>query len=527
MFGWLRQPVNLAPPGAVTRDLRGDGWHVQLDLTPQVLSLDIPEETTWEEGEEELAPACDRLSDGFISASMLAVKAKLFDDGLYAAAELAAQDRKVKLLASLVHVAPVIAAAARLGGLDAPLSADAQRVTAAFLDNELASKPLGFYTWSDALRRIFQQDRLLQRELEPPDVAALTAALHAEPTLKAAYGDYLDFVARLTNPLVADQPDLRQPNGRWLFPASRSHESDLAARLYHDRPIPDDFSLADDMVKRLRDGSLKLDPTDASGWYDFQTWALEPLVLPDRTPEGARLRMNDGYREQLEELFKSILSLTRETHVKQLHIPPLGACMPRRDRRIVVRIAPELTVELTLSYYERRAQGYDFVRRALDFLGPLHTMRRMTPAGPVTRSLDEELEEMSALFHGAAAVAGHELGLRAASGPEAGQFREWATTPEIAEDVRMMAPVFFDVGRGKTRVWAILGWATRLLRVSFVTPPTVHMVTGQPHIRFTSTFRRIAYPVFAEAYVTRLLDRDEFRAHCDRYKTRTQILQHL
>jgi len=39
--------------------------------------------------------------------------------------------------------------------------------------------------------------------------------------------------------------------------------------------------------------------------------------------------------------------------------------------------------------------------------------------------------------------------------------------------------------------------------------------------------RQIAYPVFAEAYVTRLLDRDEFRAHCDRYKTGTQILQHL
>jgi len=281
------------------------------------------------------------------------------------------------------------------------------------------------------------------------------------------------------------------------------------------------------MVNRLRDGSLKLDPTDASGWYDFQTWALEPLVLPDRMPEGARLRMNDRYREQLEELFKSILSLTRETHVKQLHIPPLGACMPRRDRRIVVRVTPELTVEPTLSYYERRAHGYDFVRRTLDFVGPLHTMRRMTPAGPVTRSLGEELEEMSALFHGAAAVAGHELGLRAASGPEAGQFREWARTPDIAEDVRMMVPVFFDVGRGKTKVWAILGWATRMLGVSFVTPPTSRMITGQPDIRFTSTFRRIAYPVSAEAYVTRLLDRDEFRAHCDRYKTRTQILQHL
>ena len=96
----------VAPPGTVTRDLRGDGWHVQLDLTPQVLSLAIPDEITWKKGEEALASTAGRVSDGFISASMLAVNAKLFDDGLFAAAELAAQRRKVDLLASLVHVAP-------------------------------------------------------------------------------------------------------------------------------------------------------------------------------------------------------------------------------------------------------------------------------------------------------------------------------------------------------------------------------------------------------------------------------------
>ena len=47
---------------------------------------------------------------------MLAVKAKVFDDGLYAAVELAAQRAKHPLLASLVGVAPTLAAAARLSG---------------------------------------------------------------------------------------------------------------------------------------------------------------------------------------------------------------------------------------------------------------------------------------------------------------------------------------------------------------------------------------------------------------------------
>ena len=37
----------------------------------------------------------------------------------------------------------------------------------------------------------------------------------------------------------------------------------------------------------------------------------------------------------------------------------------------------------------------------------------------------------------------------------------------------------------------------------------------------------IAYPVMAEVYVTKILDRNEFRAHCDTYKTRSAILANL
>jgi putative hemolysin len=76
-------------------------------------------------------------------------------------------------------------------------------------------------------------------------------------------------------------------------------------------------------------------------------------------------------------------------------------------------------------------------------------------------------------------------------------------------------------------VWAILGWATRQLGVHFATPPRAEVLAGRAAVRFRATSREVAYPVFAEAYVTRLLDRDEFRAHCDHYKTRERILAHL
>src|SRR5262249_42150638 len=161
------------------------------------------------------------------------------------------------------------------------------------------------YTWSEELQRIFQQDRLLQKKLEPADIHALTAALEAQPLVKQEYLAQIANMARLTNPPASDNPELFKPEGAWFFPPSRSHESDLVKRIYADRPIPDGFSLAVEMINRVRDGSIKLEPTVQSGWYDLQTWALEPLIVPERMPEGARLRMNDPYLTQLEDLFKA------------------------------------------------------------------------------------------------------------------------------------------------------------------------------------------------------------------------------
>jgi hypothetical protein len=534
VLDWLRKKASTAPsaaPGAVTRDLQGDGWRVQLDLTPQRLALEIPEEFT-ELTDAELVPTCNALRSPYtsrptmVSLSMMALKAKLFDDCLYAATDLAIQPRKTTLLAGLGQMSSLVAAAARLGGSDVPTSAAVEHITSDFLNDPRKSKPLGFYTWSENLRRIFQQDRLLQEELDPDDVVALTTALDADPIAKRVYQDHLDLVAKLTNPLVDDKPPLFRSGAAYFFPPSRSHEGDLMKRLFRNRPIPDGFSLVDEVVRRVRSGSLTLKPTQESGWYDFQSWALEPLIIPDRMPEGARLTMNDRYRRQLEDVFKAIIALTRETHVKQLEIPQEGAAMGGW-RRSNVLVAPEISVEPIRAYYQRRAESYEFVREVLKSRVSLTSIRAMTPSGPSSQSLGEDLEAITSLFRGAAAVVGHELGIEPASGPDTERFREWAQSPDVGGDVRMMVPIFHDIGRDKTKVWAILGWATRSLYVSFVTPPDVRVVKGSPRVKWSPAYSEIAYPVFAEPLVSRLLDRDEFRAHCDRYKTARRILENL
>ncbi len=66
----------------------------------------------------------------------------------------------------------------------------------------------------------------------------------------------------------------------------------------------------------------------SSGWYDYLTWSLGPLVNPTDTIESEHLALDESYTDQLLELFKGAMALTRETHVKQLEVPVFPAARP-------------------------------------------------------------------------------------------------------------------------------------------------------------------------------------------------------
>ena len=98
----------------------------------------------------------------------------------------------------------------------------------------------------------------------------------------------------------------------------------------------------------------------------------------------------------------------------------------------------------------------------------------------------------------------------------------------------MMVPIFYDVEREKTKVWAVLGWEERPLWISYATPPLVHVkdkngraADKEVDIMFSGQYVLAAYPVSAEVYVSRLLNREEFQKHCDQYGTREEILAKL
>lgn len=558
-----------------------DGHRVMLDRREQVVGLDVWEDSTLIQSDGGDAPIAPTLRDlvssaSLVSASVLAEKAKRFDDGLLAAVELAAQrgagdfPGKRTLLAGLVaalaheevdQAIAVLLAAAKLGSLPVSLAPRAEEAVSdtirRFLLDPLRSKPLGFYTWSPDLQAIFQQDRMLQGELHPGSGRnAIVRTLRGSPVLRSIYENYLELAARMTAPgaggsdlrvfLDSDASSHRNDDVRFL-PPSRSPEETLLERLYGGRSVPEGFNLVDELSQRIRRGEVDLSPRPESGWYDYQVWALEACVAPDRMPEGSHLALGSGYQEQLVDLFRGLVTLAREVHVKQIAIPTLGA--PEVRPGDTIRIAPELRVEPLATYFLRRALSYRFVKGVLEdgfgttALGSLH---RLTSEGPIDRHLVGEVADMERLLVGAYMLVCEDLGMDPDEGslvglgesPDASVafFQSWARDPsrdpDVGTDARAMVPLFYDPREAKIKSLLFLGWSSRPVCISFAVPPAVDVLTQDgrrpdARVEFSAVTERLPYPVAVEAHTSRILDRAEFRAHCDRYRTREAILHNL
>ncbi|MBL8900064.1 MAG: hypothetical protein JNM84_20715 [Planctomycetes bacterium] len=566
------------PPNLVRRSTSTPGVEVLLDLAPQRLHLDIPEERgvgrVAGAAEEQIAPRRTELPStrqGFVSAAELGLVAKRFDDGLLAAVERAADvgagefpgisQTLTAWAARSTEVSggdreagyAILLAAQALGAKLVPATPTAEAAREAtwksFLADEARSKPLGFYTWSGALERIFRRDRLLQERCSASELERVLSALRGDAELRARYERWLALAGQMTNGFAA--LDLARVlageaiprDGAAILPPSRSFEGDLVKRLYGASPIPPGFELAQALVDGVRGGTLSLAPRASSGWYDHIAYSLEPLAAPERMPEAARLELSERYRAELVGLLKGLLALARETHVKQLEIPTVGSAMPRFQA--IVR--PELRVEPLPTHYLRRARAYEFLERVLvnAFGAEALAARRVLREGEVEgESIAEALAAQRRLFLGAALCASEDLGLapraldaELVDDPAArAAFLEWSerrqSDPELGADVRMMVPIFYDVERRRTKVWVVLGWTRKPLLVTFAVPPHVRLVgeavaSEEVDLEFRSSSYDLAYPVTAEVYVQRLLDRAELRALCDREKTQQKILQAL
>jgi hypothetical protein len=515
------------------------------------------------------------------SVNMLDGKAKQFDDGLYAALDQAHYQGVRDKLTSHVQLvrriydkagpadpaAAYLAAGLELAGVQVAVD-DAgakDRLLQAFRENEVASKPIGFYTWNKTLADCFRFVRFFQKEFGPGELtvpAALAQVLGKDPGLRSDYGKAVRFYARLTNPLaclaVTDLPADHPPDADAftqlcrdrhvmhtavaLFPPSSSRETVLFEKLFP-LGIPENVNLMHELVRRIRSGEVNLKPGPDSGWYDYQVYALETLLLPEKGEEHNKLLLTKAYKKRMLEAFQALVTKRRETHVRQLAMAKAAAAGPPPSK-----VEPRLRVEPCPSYYLRTARAYAFLANFLDAaLGKsaLEGLHGLTEKGPRGPNLRAELLGMRDLFYGLYLVSCEDIGLKPAFAPgevadaeacyrqAAGWLPKAFADPDLAADTRVAVPVAVDPHG--TRLWVTLGVRLSKLDAAYARAPSMKPARGkgewQPVDFDRLAASRYLIPVdeFAEVSLPgpRVLTREELRAVCDRERTKEAIMEAL
>ncbi len=500
------------------------------------------------EQHEPLFPTVERagVDASFTPLFALTAQAKYFDDRLMVRVEQLAHESSVAgsgLLAALEALRRAVPSGPARGLLDAarhllghevpqfgPEALHAERYLRAFELDEKRSKPLGVWAQSPRLRDLFRHDRLLQEAFDHELAAIFRSEISNLPEAREAYARYLALSRVLSGP-----PTVAPVTEEWsgddsqqfaLLPAADSHESRLVRELFTGQPVPRDFKLANELMARIRDGRLDTTPREESSWYEHQQHAAAALL----SPQTAGLTVGERYQQLLDDAFKALFAINRETHVKQLDLVAVGGGYP-------FLVAPEFSLEPLPEHYARLARGYRALRHGLrQTLGALlvetaQFEQRAEFEAPRGAPLDDAIRSQELLFRGAELVSRDELGQSVPDDAESAaariHFRSWQAlsprSPALTQDLRVAAPVYFDLDRKTTRVAVVLG--LRKLRVEFeyTKPPRIEPLGNGKSPTLAASSRVVFSPVTLECDLKRIPNREELRALCDRERSPQRI----
>jgi hypothetical protein len=512
------------------------------------------------------------------SANMLDGIAKQFDDGLYAALDLACfrgdagfSPSAVDFVEDVFTALPPRSAAraflsAALQLADRPVKLESgQQTTAdtllAQFEADLArSKPISFYTWNDDLRRVWKFFRFLQHRFDQADLAVpldIAAVIASDETLRNDYEQLIGLYSGLTNPpdslnvsqLTGADSDLGelarqhgvQRSGVSVLPPSTSRETELFNRLFANGSATQ-TNLMVELIRRVRSGAVDLKPRDGSGWYDHQVYALETLVLPERGAESRKLLLTSKYKRRLIQAFQALITKRREMVADKFADVGAAIAMPPQ------KITPRLRVEPCATFYLRTARRYAFLESFLQASiddGVLDQLHGLREGGKREPDLQSELAAMKELFYGFYLLACEDIGMvqelmddesldTDAAYAAAEKWLSNLTHRDLAVDTRVSVPIFNDPEANSTRLWATIGIRLAKVDAEYARAPKMRENAESQwqdveYRRLGDANYAIAVDEFAEFSLPgrQTLTRQELRDLCDRHKTKSAIVQAL
>ncbi len=396
----------------------------------------------------------------------------------------------------LAHVnAALLIGGSRLEDLRAEDEQRARSLIVDFMDDGQRSKPIGIYAQTPSLRKAFQQDRFLQKDLDRSIASVLAQVMAKQPALRKRYGRILKVYARFTNRAAAlsledlvVSPDLLEKNGSreaiQILPHATSIETELFNKLYRSQAQLPEHSIMNRLIAAIRAGDLDLRPKESSGWYDYQIYALENLLRPESGQEGEKLLLSVSYKKRLIEAFRSMLTKKRELHVKRLQLGIVGGA----TGDFGVRISPDIRVEPMATYYLRTARGLRFVTNALT--GTLQEAEQAPGFLKQDSKLMDRIQGFVDLCYGLYLVVCRDLGmeprfmkseldevaiLRARAKAEA-WLKAFRDDPDMKVDGRCIVHVVTHLDRTQSRYWMVTGVRLIKVRAEYVRFPAVRIV---------------------------------------------------
>jgi hypothetical protein len=343
---------------------------------------------------------------------------------------------------------------------------------------------------------------------------------------------------------LAKQRGVRHPVVA-VFPPSTTRETELFERLFP-MGIPAGANLMSILVRRIRSGEVDLKPGDKDGWYQYQVYALETLLLPTKGQERDKLFLTAAYKRRLTEAFQALITKRRETHVRQAAPAAYKSAAPLGQHEV----RPRLRIEPLPTFYLRTARAYAFLKNFLlaaagkDRLAKMHGLRQ---GGVREPDLAAELTAVQLRFYGFYLLSCEDLGMRPQFLKEEpvdqAKAIETATqwlnglsaNSDLACDTRVTVPIFVDFVQSKTRLWATLGVRLAKLESKYGVSPRIRPKqeggAWQEVKAYQLGVSQYVIPVdeFAEIELRGLksMTREEFRVLCDRHKTKEAILHSL
>jgi hypothetical protein len=526
------------------------------------------------------------------SVNMVDGKVKQFDDGLFAALETMALRGSVDCIASYPDMfrrwlkqLPADSEAAAFLQVGISLANDGKKGEELEIKNPEAvekyrrkfaadaakSKPISFYTWSEDLKNCWHFMNFFETSfpLDSPVLKDLQSVLAKDEELLKEYRSAVAHYSGLSNPsadlsladlVEIDLSDMAAVNAKAqsiglkvtlisIFPEATSREAELINKLFPNG-LPGGTDLMMELVRRIRSGEVDLTPRPSdslrpSGWYDYQVYALETLILSEKGEEFNKLLLSRSYKQRMLDAFKAMITKRRETHARTMKTDAMAPAA-----RPLESIQPRLRVEPAPTYYLRTARSYQFLEQHLiKTLGPdcLKKLKGLKQSGQREQSLADELASMKQLFYGLYLVSCDDIGLKPSLGEtdEVDQAKaydsacSWLATiwsdPDMSVDTRVAVPVFFDRINQRTHLWITTGVRLTKLDTRYATPPRIRPAGSsedwqvvEPN-KLKNSLYLVAVDEFAQIELPgiRAISREELREALPSGKTREEVISIL